>query len=574
MANKQYFEQLKPGEASIESRSGAKLILKNDGSLNINSALQPSEYELLAINGGQNNIEFDLNQVTSGVYMGSNTSSNINLNQNTQGNSTQLSLNIQNKHDNIITPQNKIGVQEIIIPPFEESSIGIPVINSFEPKSGKSNQDITIKGINFEGVRSVKFGGIEAQDIQIQSPTEIIAIVSSSGRTGKITVTNKLGTGVSEETFTWLDSDNIPLPENEDDLTAENDGNGDENAVEGVEPEETEEKGEFTTGKTLITPKKNIGRPSGIGGGGGGGEEISKKGKYRGKSGPVTQCGGKDGVAVFTKSGVIDNDDIAYWDKVWFKGSTVVDCAMNMNPFNMPMVNPNVERFFKGSKPHQRLCKNFFPGADTSWAFCAMGNSSMFVIANQGYKGNIQNSGGFPLCTSSQYVRLNLCKKFILVRNEHYDDNGLKKQYLEEFKNFTSTYAGTYYTAQRSDNSYRGHTGIVLGIEAKVNPTNSNYYTVRYYTLDFNAGGGKLKLCVRRLGAGWGWGGSIYDVSTTFADVGSYPGGRFHPNAGGAWVDQIYRGLGAKDSNGVPTAGSWIDNKSKFSGSKLGGSGW
>lgn len=589
MANKkQYFENLNPGESSIEGRSGQKIVLTNDGGININSSLASNEYDQLILNGHAGGVDFSLNKNASAVYMGSSTSSNIDLN---QGNKNQDSINI--KSENVIVPDIKISLDEIIIPAGYEpdTDSGAPVINSFEnslkerdPLSGKTQDTIYIKGTNFRGAKQVTFGGVNAATFEVlnEEGTEIAAIVGY-GATGKVSVTNKLGTGYSEDTFTYIPTTNetgtVIESGTEGQTEEDNEGTGNTQVEEEV-PEEFIRKDGGGKSRNIPPPKKGV-DPAKSKGSGSGNDPAISSGGTSAQGGAVTQCGGSCGVGVYKKSGPISEDDKLYWDKIWFQGANVIDIAMRCNPQNMDIVNPNtsVPRFRLAGTTHKLFLKNFFPGTNTGTAFCAMGSSMCFAIANRGYRpelnGNKLNSGGFPLCTLSNYVRLNLCDRYILVRGTHYDTNGLKAQYLDEFKRITSKYRGSFYCVQRGGKSETqdditctggtGHVGMVLGIEAI--KKNDNYYTVYYYTLDFNSSS-TLKLCRRTLGAAWGWVGRKYDQSTTFGNVGTYPGGAFYQATDGMWGNNIYTGLGEKDPNytrELMAPGSWITNKGKFS---------
>ena len=61
---------------------------------------------------------------------------------------------------------------------------------------------MTITGANFTGATSVKFGGVAAGAFSVVSATVIHAFVSSSDKTGVITVTTPGGTGTSATSFT------------------------------------------------------------------------------------------------------------------------------------------------------------------------------------------------------------------------------------------------------------------------------------------------------------------------------------------------------------------------------------
>lgn len=79
---------------------------------------------------------------------------------------------------------------------------GPPVIASFLPNVAAEGSSVKIKGDNFKGASSVKFGGVEAGSFTIESDTVITAI-AGNGATGSITVTTGYGIA-SLPGFTYL----------------------------------------------------------------------------------------------------------------------------------------------------------------------------------------------------------------------------------------------------------------------------------------------------------------------------------------------------------------------------------
>ncbi|MGH7598390.1 MAG: DUF7594 domain-containing protein, partial [bacterium] len=80
---------------------------------------------------------------------------------------------------------------------------GSPTITSFTPESGSTDTPVTIIGDNFNGVTSVKFNGTAANFL-INSSMQITATVPvppGGTTTGKISVTNSSGTGISVDDF-------------------------------------------------------------------------------------------------------------------------------------------------------------------------------------------------------------------------------------------------------------------------------------------------------------------------------------------------------------------------------------
>lgn len=68
-----------------------------------------------------------------------------------------------------------------------------PMISSFAPVAGNTGTVITIRGLNFTGTTSVRFGGIPAASFSLISPTVITAVVGS-GTSGMIEIATPIGT--------------------------------------------------------------------------------------------------------------------------------------------------------------------------------------------------------------------------------------------------------------------------------------------------------------------------------------------------------------------------------------------
>jgi hypothetical protein len=79
-----------------------------------------------------------------------------------------------------------------------------PAIASFTPANGPQGTEVTITGNYFTGAMGVSFNGYAAASIVVDSDTKIRAKVPAGATpsTGKIEVTNALGTGVSAADFT------------------------------------------------------------------------------------------------------------------------------------------------------------------------------------------------------------------------------------------------------------------------------------------------------------------------------------------------------------------------------------
>ena len=86
--------------------------------------------------------------------------------------------------------------------------IDAPTIASFSPTSGGTGTSVTITGTNFSGATAVTFGGTNASSYNVDSTTQITAVVDS-GTTGKVVVTTPGGTANSSADFTFIDAPTI-----------------------------------------------------------------------------------------------------------------------------------------------------------------------------------------------------------------------------------------------------------------------------------------------------------------------------------------------------------------------------
>ncbi|HSC38624.1 MAG TPA: IPT/TIG domain-containing protein, partial [Chitinophagaceae bacterium] len=91
------------------------------------------------------------------------------------------------------------GKPEIAIANYNPGTISVlrnrtnePIISSFTPTAGYTATNVSIKGRNFTGTNSVRFGGIPASSFTVLSDTLIRAIVDT-GATGVVKVTNAYG---------------------------------------------------------------------------------------------------------------------------------------------------------------------------------------------------------------------------------------------------------------------------------------------------------------------------------------------------------------------------------------------
>lgn len=84
--------------------------------------------------------------------------------------------------------------------------IGAPAVSTFAPASGLIGVEVTITGINFVNVNSIKFNSttVTAGNYTLVSDTQIKANVPAGAASGKISVTTPAGTGTSGSDFTVL----------------------------------------------------------------------------------------------------------------------------------------------------------------------------------------------------------------------------------------------------------------------------------------------------------------------------------------------------------------------------------
>ena len=77
---------------------------------------------------------------------------------------------------------------------------GWPQLTRVNPSSARVGSAVTISGLNFEGTTAVTFNGTSAVDITVVSNSSLRVIVPVGARSGRIAVTNALGT--TESSFT------------------------------------------------------------------------------------------------------------------------------------------------------------------------------------------------------------------------------------------------------------------------------------------------------------------------------------------------------------------------------------
>ena len=84
-----------------------------------------------------------------------------------------------------------------------------PVVSSFTPQTGVVGTEVTISGSNFTGATNLSFSGITAAVFFSDSDSQMRAVVAAGTTTGKISVTNPNGTGLSANDFTIVNAPTI-----------------------------------------------------------------------------------------------------------------------------------------------------------------------------------------------------------------------------------------------------------------------------------------------------------------------------------------------------------------------------
>jgi uncharacterized repeat protein (TIGR03803 family) len=77
-----------------------------------------------------------------------------------------------------------------------------PQITGFTPTSGPVGQVVTITGVSLTQTTEVTFGGVKATSFAVNSDTQVMAIVPTGAKTGKIGITTSGGTATSASSFT------------------------------------------------------------------------------------------------------------------------------------------------------------------------------------------------------------------------------------------------------------------------------------------------------------------------------------------------------------------------------------
>lgn len=278
---KQYYNNLNPGETSIESRTGAKIVMNNNITI---SAVRRQEYlDQLRQEGYQGNINPSLDEDTSMVYMGI---GQVTLDE--QGNVTQLSLGVQ-QSENVITAQ-QTGVNTSV--PCNK-----PVITKLESTTFKGGEEITIKGLNFiPGINSNKIlvndkilNGAVSEFI---TPNEILVTIPSVSKEvkGNISILIYCTDNNGENTFAKSDpykdpSGNDIIITIQPNIEEENSGlpSEEESLIE--YRTDNDDEGEELGPGIIVPTLGGKGLPSPRAGGGGGGGRATGGGRGGGRAG-------------------------------------------------------------------------------------------------------------------------------------------------------------------------------------------------------------------------------------------------------------------------------------------------
>nr|NIR47425.1 DNRLRE domain-containing protein [candidate division KSB1 bacterium]NIR69995.1 DNRLRE domain-containing protein [candidate division KSB1 bacterium]NIS23018.1 DNRLRE domain-containing protein [candidate division KSB1 bacterium]NIT69876.1 DNRLRE domain-containing protein [candidate division KSB1 bacterium]NIU23525.1 DNRLRE domain-containing protein [candidate division KSB1 bacterium] len=117
------------------------------------------------------------------------------------GNGT-FSFAIKNSSSDLANYSSKEGVvvPELVIE-MASGTANPPTISSFDPASGPVGTEVIVTGSDLGGVTLVAVNGVTASSFSIDSDTQLRAIVPSGASTGKITVSNAVGTATSLSDF-------------------------------------------------------------------------------------------------------------------------------------------------------------------------------------------------------------------------------------------------------------------------------------------------------------------------------------------------------------------------------------
>jgi hypothetical protein len=113
------------------------------------------------------------------------------------------SFALKNHSKDLAKYSSKEGVEapQLVV---ESDALPRPRIDSFAPASGIAGAEVTIAGANFGDATGVAFNGVAANVFGIDANDRIVAEVPASATTGKLSVANSFGAGVSANDFILL----------------------------------------------------------------------------------------------------------------------------------------------------------------------------------------------------------------------------------------------------------------------------------------------------------------------------------------------------------------------------------
>jgi len=162
MSTKQYYNNTQPGETSIESRSGTKIVMDNKGNVLFTTSRRTEYLDQLHKDNYQGNINLNPDEEESYFFIGTD---QIDINQ--VGNINQDSINIKN--ENIIYPNLEGSTSFNLSPDLEDNvssnlnPVSLPKKKDILPNDEysylnsswfNSVGDIDGKGTGFEGTLS------------------------------------------------------------------------------------------------------------------------------------------------------------------------------------------------------------------------------------------------------------------------------------------------------------------------------------------------------------------------------------------------------------------------------------
>ena len=162
MSTKQYYNNTQPGETSIESRSGTKIVMDNKGNVLFTTSRRTEYLDQLRKDNYQGNINLNPDEEESYFFIGTD---QIDINQ--VGNINQDSINIKN--ENIIYPNLEGSTSFNLSPDLEDNvssnlnPVSLPQKKDILPNDEysylnsswfNSVGDIDGKGTGFEGTLS------------------------------------------------------------------------------------------------------------------------------------------------------------------------------------------------------------------------------------------------------------------------------------------------------------------------------------------------------------------------------------------------------------------------------------